>query len=337
MPDDPPGNQAATPACAVSGDGTTVAGAAPPAGGSAPAASLQELVAAAVVAANSRLAGAPEKEKKRDAWDVAGLIAGWAAALVIPVVLGVTGYYLNLILKNRESQTKMVELAIDMLKVDPKHTDEDKALRNWAMDVIDRYSEVKLPPDVRKSLETQPLDVLEGSATSPAARGLNRLKNRYLLPGDSDVDRQVTLAKLLEPGEDTTRFDQNRAATVTGFVVDIKLGGVSTANFGARAPDERDTNIELALNRNATANQRVLAVVTPRLRAQVKAKGLDWSTAALREPQTGIKGKRVQVTGWLLFNFMHANSAENTNPGNRNNWRATAWEIHPVTGIQVGE
>ena len=31
----------------------------------------------------------------------------------------------------------------------------------------------------------------------------------------------------------------------------------------------------------------------------------------------------------------HADEAENTRPGRARNWRATAWEVHPVTGIEV--
>jgi hypothetical protein len=281
----------------------------------------------------------PEKEKKRDAWDRAGLIASWTAALIIPVVLGIGGYFLNLALKNRESQTKMVELAIDLLKVDPKPNDEDKALRNWAMDVIDRYSEVKMPQKVRNALESAPLDVAfgppEGRATTPATRELNRLKNRAALPSQRDIDPEITLEKMLAPGDDRDRFDPSRAATVRGFVVRVLGGGKVSANPDSNDPTFRDTHFELALAKNAHENQRLIAFVTPRLRQLMRQKGHDWSTQALRDPQTGIVGKKVEITGWLLFDFLHANSAENTNPGGRQNWRATCWEIHPVTEIKT--
>jgi hypothetical protein len=45
--------------------------------------------------------------------------------------------------------------------------------------------------------------------------------------------------------------------------------------------------------------------------------------------------KWVEITGWLLFDFEHVPEAENTNPGGAKNWRATCWEIHPVTSIRV--
>jgi len=48
-------------------------------------------------------------------------------------------------------------------------------------------------------------------------------------------------------------------------------------------------------------------------------------------------GRWVRVQGWMLFDFEHSNMAENTRPGNPKNWRGTAWEIHPVTSIEIAE
>ena len=72
--------------------------------------------------------------------------------------------------------------------------------------------------------------------------------------------------------------------------------------------------------------------VTPRLRAIMGTSGTDWSTKTLRKQ---LRGEWIKVQGWMMFDAQHANAAENTNPGGANNWRATAWEIHPVTDIQV--
>ena len=63
-----------------------------------------------------------------------------------------------------------------------------------------------------------------------------------------------------------------------------------------------------------------------------KAKGEDWSTKKLRDK---LLGRWVSFEGWLLFDEEHWNQAENTNPGRERNWRATAWEIHPVTSLKV--
>src|SRR5437899_4908967 len=67
----------------------------------------------------------------------------------------------------------------------------------------------------------------------------------------------------------------------------------------------------------------------------MKAKHVDWTTETLQSPTIGIKHKWVEVTGWLLFDLKHIHEAENTYPGNLKNWRATCWEIHPVTNLVV--
>jgi hypothetical protein len=46
-------------------------------------------------------------------------------------------------------------------------------------------------------------------------------------------------------------------------------------------------------------------------------------------------GRWVKFTGWMLFDIEHSDEAENTKPGRTRNWRGTAWEIHPITDIQV--
>jgi hypothetical protein len=73
-------------------------------------------------------------------------------------------------------------------------------------------------------------------------------------------------------------------------------------------------------------------MITPRLRAQKRIQGIDWTTESLKSQ---LEGKRVEVTDWLLFNYEHIHQAENTNPGGEHNYRATSWEIHPVIEIRV--
>src|SRR6185437_10776963 len=93
----------------------------------------------------------------------------------------------------------------------------------------------------------------------------------------------------------------------------------------------RDTHIELALAAGAAPRQRVIVEVTPRWREKM-AVIADWSTAALKKR---LLGKRVRITGWLFDDLEHKAEAENTHPGGKKNWRASVWEIHPITGITV--
>ena len=179
---------------------------------------------------------------------------------------------------------------------------------------------------------------LEGKQSgSDGTKELNPLKNRFSFPEQGDIDKDVTLVAMLTPGDDVDRFDPKKGATVTGFVVNVKRGGKESCNCEATNSVDMDTHIELALSKEAPKNQRVIVEVTPRLRMLMKRQGIDWTTETLQKENDikGIKGKWLTVTGWLLFDSVHAEEAENTNPGNPANWRATCWEIHPVTKIEI--
>jgi hypothetical protein len=171
---------------------------------------------------------------------------------------------------------------------------------------------------------------LQGIGLTGDKRAFNSLKNRGAPPRESDFDYAVTLGSLLQPGEDRARWSASRAAAVQGYVVAVREGSVEATN--CYSPMRRDTHIEVALRPDAPERERVILEVTPRMREVAKGQGRDWSTAAL----TGeLVGHWCRFEGWLLFDAGHAGEAENTAPGRAGNWRATAWELHPVTRLEV--
>lgn len=173
----------------------------------------------------------------------------------------------------------------------------------------------------------------EGNAQTETVRQLNRLKNRSIFPLDKDFDTTISLEKILALGNDVDRWSSDKAVVITGYVADVKIGGVETCNCRAKDPEHRDTHIELVLNpMNFIDNQKMIVEVTPRIRKLMNDKGEDWSTRTLRDK---ILGRWIKVKGWMLFDFEHQSQAENTNPRNPKNWRATCWEIHPITFIEV--
>jgi hypothetical protein len=115
-------------------------------------------------------------------------------------------------------------------------------------------------------------------------------------------------------------------------VTDVRVGGKETTNCEATDPKYRDTHIRIARTADAPDNQRVVIEVTPRWRQAMAAAGTDWSTSALA---VTLVGHKVRVRGWMLFDKEHAQESENINPGNPKNWRATVWEIHPITVLEV--
>lgn len=173
----------------------------------------------------------------------------------------------------------------------------------------------------------------EGTAKQAKIKTLNRLKNRYAIPETSAINRAITLQELLTPGDDIKRWKDSDAAEITGYVYDIKPGGVESCNCGAKDLLLRDTHIELTTDpMSGAAAQRFVAEMTPRMRAIAAKAGNDWSTKGLRK---AFLGRWVKVRGWMLLDVEHTDEAENTRPGRARNWRGTAWEIHPVTSIEI--
>lgn len=176
---------------------------------------------------------------------------------------------------------------------------------------------------------------LEGDAKRTEVRELDRQKNRYDFPDSGQLDRSITLAAMLAPGNDANRFTAGSAAEITGYVTDVKVGGFESCNCHASDPQDRDTHIELVSGKNDSGSKQCIIVeVTPRLRAIMAAKGIDWSTQSLKNT---IIGRYITVRGWLLFDEEHKKQATNTAPRNPADWRATCWEIHPITQIEVSE
>jgi hypothetical protein len=159
---------------------------------------------------------------------------------------------------------------------------------------------------------------------------LNKLKNRTALPQETDYNNEVTLSALLRPGDDRGRWSEASAATVEGYVVSVRDGSIESANCYSLF--HRDTHISLALSKDASPQTCVELEVTPRIRRWAKAQGWDWSTDTLARE---LVGHWCRFEGWLLFDIGHDEESENTNQGGARNWRATAWELHPVTSIRI--
>lgn len=170
----------------------------------------------------------------------------------------------------------------------------------------------------------------QGCALTPATRAFILLKNRTTTPTDADFDRRATLDALIAPGDDRARWSESRAGVVEGYVVAVERGSVEAANCFSFT--RRDVHIHVAARPDAPLTETVVVEVTPRFADLARARGGDWSLDALRRT---LVGHRCRFEGWLLFDQEHADESENTAHGNPADWRATAWELHPVTRIEI--
>lgn len=169
-----------------------------------------------------------------------------------------------------------------------------------------------------------------GIALTARARELHRLKNRISIPQATDFDSRITLAALLQPGDDRDRWSTNRAARVQGEVIDVAYARPEATN--CFNPCRRDIHILIATQKGVAKSEHVVLEVTPKLRDWAVEYGNDWSEKTL---QAELVGHWCEFEGWLYFDAGHAEESENISPGKPDNWRATAWEIHPVTKLTV--
>lgn len=169
-----------------------------------------------------------------------------------------------------------------------------------------------------------------GWALTAETRKEVSLKNRTAGPGPGDFDESVSLDALLQPGDDRARWSEERAAVIQGYVVGVRRGGIEAANCYSLT--SRDTHIYVAKSLNSPPRERVVVEVTPAIREWAGRRGLDWSESAL---ESSLTGHWCRIEGWMLFDREHAQESENLSPASGRSWRATAWEIHPVTAITV--
>lgn len=169
-----------------------------------------------------------------------------------------------------------------------------------------------------------------GIAFTEKARALHRLKNRTAIPQASDFNPQISLDELLKPGDDRSRWSTQQAARIQAYVIDVAYARPEATN--CYLPCRRDVHIAIANRPGAPQNEQVIIEVTPNFREAAEQKGLNWSAASLNAQ---LVGHWCEFEGWMYFDVGHEEESENTRPNNPENWRATAWEIHPVTKFAI--
>ncbi|HKR04561.1 MAG TPA: hypothetical protein VJY62_07980, partial [Bacteroidia bacterium] len=177
-----------------------------------------------------------------------------------------------------------------------------------------------------------------GDAKAEREFNQNVFKNRWNPPPDNQIDGQISLEDLISNGVNEHSFSQNKAVTLEGYIFDIKPGGLETCNCHATKSIFKDTHIELTPSENETSpDKRVIIEVTPRIRMLKQQNGDDWTTGNLKSMYLN---HFVRVTGWLFYDHSHEKQAFLSDPDDNkgDNWRATCWEVHPVTEIEdLGE
>ena len=158
--------------------------------------------------------------------------------------------------------------------------------------------------------------------------------------------KKITVEAIRDPANNTGKFTPSKQVSVTGFVAGIDPGGMpETCN--CKRPDLRDVHINIVANASEVGDQSKYVVVefTPRWEKKFHFNDSNYDVM-LAAVKAQIEGKFVKFDGWMLYDFIHANASQSTSPnqpacpndGQQHpncNWRATPWEVHPVTAYTV--
>lgn len=89
-----------------------------------------------------------------DGWQKLEVASKVIAALLIPLAVAYLGNQVATANKQRDSETKFVELATAILTREPgpNQSAESKNLRKWAVSVIDKFSGVPMPQETAEAL-----------------------------------------------------------------------------------------------------------------------------------------------------------------------------------------
>ncbi|HZU11508.1 MAG TPA: hypothetical protein VFB58_01600 [Chloroflexota bacterium] len=112
---------------------------------------------------------------------------------------------------------------------------------------------------------------------------------------------------------------EGMAASLEGYITTLAVGPKEPANCMGKAG--YDWHIRLGRSPGAPERSTIITEATPRVRARERGFSLRVLDRYRR------KHVRVRITGWLFLDNDHSTDLDRQ--------RATLWEIHPVTRIQV--
>jgi hypothetical protein len=167
---------------------------------------------------------------------------------------------------------------------------------------------------------------------TPQHRYLDEQKNRTAIPAHYEP---LTFAEFLAlpavperytaPDWEIVSAQTQRNVSLEGYIAEV-IQAADGATYG-RPPEQGDLHVHLRAARQPRCgvggirNQQIVTEVTPHFQSSKTG----WSYEALLDLCQ--RQARVRISGWLLHDYQHIRDI--------GAWRASAWEIHPVTNIEV--
>ena len=104
------------------------------------------------------------KKRQLSGWEKAEIIAKIFSLVLIPIVLVVGGWLIQTKIAHTNTEQEYVKLAISILN-NKQENNDSKELRNWAVDLLNKYSPIELTKEQKEGLSTGKINLPTATST----------------------------------------------------------------------------------------------------------------------------------------------------------------------------
>jgi len=166
----------------------------------------------------------------------------------------------------------------------------------------------------------------------PREKNLNRHKNRESVPQASDIDNSVTLQGMYDSKDDSI-FNSDKGVALIGYIFRAADIGMESCNCYTEDKSKYSVNVYISkdpITKQTKTSECMVAVITP----YSKTLNTNWTADYITDK---LIGKRVKLTGWLIYDYVKSNESVETNSNGTQLDRRTIWGVCPVTDIKTLE
>lgn len=191
------------------------------------------------------------------------------------------------------------------------------------------------------------LNALKNELVDPAGQPQNAFDVPHLKALENDLPKDLTKVNHEALKDQMSALGEGEVASLSGYLYYAKDGGAESSNCLLKGADDIDFHIGIGSDAGIAGkakakspglspterSQAVIVEMTPHWRAKYEP---GWNLALVQKAV----GRQVYVVGQLLADNEHDDAKDDCaytgagGPG-PNCWRATIWELHPVTRFLV--